>query len=134
MTRNIIRENKNKENTQWIRGKMCIRDRHKGDIMTLRTIVLFRNSPSYRASKDVSKLLTQLYEIAISYNIENSKKVIEKLQTIEVTENTKLMSFDVKDVFTNILITETIELIKNNSLNNVEYKEQLLSLIHISWL
>ena len=38
------------------------------------------------------------------------------------------MSLDVKDMFINIPITETIELIKNNRLNNVEYKEQLIEI------
>ena len=48
----------------------------------------FINSPSYRVAKKVGKLLRHLYEVDISFNIENSKKVIEKLKTIEVNKNT----------------------------------------------
>ena len=55
--------------------------------------------------KEVSKLMRQLYKIDTAYNIENSKKVTEKLKTIEVNKNTTLMSLDVKDMFTNILVT-----------------------------
>ena len=39
------------------------------------------------------------------------------------------MSLDVKDMFSNIPVERTIEIIKNNSLIKVEYKEQLIEIL-----
>lgn len=97
----------------------------------LRPIVSFINSPSYRTAKEVSKLLKKLYEIDIAYNIENSKEVIEKLKTVEIKDETKLISLDVKDMFTNIPADKVIHLVKNNRLSEFENKEEVIELLSV---
>ena len=57
------------------------------------------------------------------------ERVIEKLQTMQVSENTKLISLDVKYMFSNIPVKRTTEITKNNCLNKVQNKEQLIEIL-----
>ena len=106
----------------------CLLKLHK-EGKPLRPIVSFINSPSYGIAKEISKQLRKLYEMEISHSIKNAKCVIEKLKGIDINNNTKLMSLDVKDMFTNIPINKTINLIKGNNLGGFEYKNQFIDLI-----
>lgn len=58
-------------------------------------------------AKEVSKILKRIYEVM---NMDNCKKVTEKLQTIEIIDDNKALSLDVKDTFSNIPINKTIEI------------------------
>ena len=77
--------------------------------MPLRPIVSFINSPTYKISKEISKRIKMAYEKEELHSIENSKKVIENLKEITITNKTKLMSLDIKDMYTNIPIAKTVE-------------------------
>ena len=99
--------------------------------MPLRPIVSFISSPMYRMSQEISKIIKTSYEKKQTYNVENSREVIEKLRKIKITENTKLMSLDVKDMYTNIPIIDTMKLIKENNLTNIEYKEEIIECLRI---
>jgi Reverse transcriptase (RNA-dependent DNA polymerase) len=94
--------------------------------MPLRPIVSFINSPTYKISKEISKRIKMAYEKEEIHSIENSKKVIERLKEITITNKTKLMSLDIKDMYTNIPIAKTVEIIKKNKLSNVEWKNEII--------
>ena len=76
----------------------------------IRPIVSFINAPIYKLSKEVSRVLKEKYEFGTKYNIENNVKLIEKLENIRINVNTKLISLDVKDMFTNIIVNKVIKL------------------------
>lgn len=99
--------------------------------MPLRPIVSFIKSPMYKMSQEISKRIKINYEKEQVYNVENSKEVIEKLRRIKISENTKLMSLDVKDMYTNIPTNDTIKIIKENNLKNIEYKEEIVDVVRI---
>ena len=42
--------------------------------------------------------------------------MIEKLENIRINENTKLISLDVKDMFTNITVNKVIKLMNDNNM------------------
>ena len=72
---------------------------------------MFISSSGYTLAKEVSILLKKLYETALSCNTESSTSIIEKLKMIQTNKHTKLMSLDVKDMFTNIPADIIINLI-----------------------
>ena len=69
------------------------------------------------------------YAFGTKYNIENNIKLIEKLENIRINVNTKLISLDVKDMFTNITVNKVIKLIKDNNMGEYRYKKQLMKVI-----
>ena len=47
--------------------------------------------------------------------------MIEKLENIRINVNTKLISLDVKDMFTNITVNKVIKLVNDNNMGAVSY-------------
>ena len=91
--------------------------------LPIRPIASFINAPIYKLSKEVSRVLKEKYEFGTKYNIENNVKLIEKLENIRLNENTKLISLDVKDMFTNITVNKVINLINDNNMGEYRYKK-----------
>ena len=63
-----------------------------------------------------------------TYNIKNGYELIEKIKLIMVNNTTKIVSFDITNMYPNIPINDTIEIIKkhlvriresNNNINNI---------------
>ena len=96
----------------------------------VRPIVSFINAPAYKLSKEVSRILKDKYEFDVKYNVENNVKLIEMLEGININENMKLVSLDIKDMFTNnIAVDKALKLVEDNRMGNYEYKKQLVKVI-----
>lgn len=61
--------------------------------------------------------------------MKNSTEVIQEIENTKVCNNTRLMSLDVKDMFTNIPIEKVIDIVKENRMNNYDGKDQVLKII-----
>ncbi|XP_076655132.1 uncharacterized protein LOC143360299 [Halictus rubicundus] len=90
---------------------------HKPDI-PLRPIVSTIGSPTYKLAKYLTNILKPLTGSTPSY-IKNSSHFIHKIQTIQTQPEDLLVSFDVKSLFTNVPITDSIEIIKNKIPENL---------------
>lgn len=95
----------------------------------LRPIVSFIGAPCYKISKAISKILKEKYEFKKIYSMKNSTEVIQEIENTKVCNNTRLMSLDVKDMFTNIPIEKVIDIVKENRMNNYDGKDQVLKII-----
>ena len=51
------------------------------------------------------------------------------MENIRINVNTKLISLDVKDMFTNITVNKVIKLINDNNKGEYRYKKQMLKVI-----
>jgi hypothetical protein len=51
-------------------------------------------------------------------------QLITELKTIEINEDTRMCSFDIKDMYTNILKVEVTNIIKTVTENNLSTLEQ----------
>ena len=60
----------------------------------------------------MAKKLKDLMELNNLYVIRNSYELIDKLKNIEITNSTRLASFDIVNLYTNVPIKETIHTIK----------------------
>jgi hypothetical protein len=71
-------------------------------------------------AKFVTKTLKETLNLRFTYNIKNSIQLIEDLNTIPINENTRICSFDVKDMYTNIPQQDATHIIHNILLKNEE--------------
>ena len=81
---------------------------HKANV-PLRPILAAYNSPNYSIAKFLVPLLNDIS--CNQYSLRNSSKFIPEI--LEQNSNTFMTSFDVKSLFTNVTLAETIDIISN---------------------
>jgi hypothetical protein len=92
---------------------------HKPNI-PITAIINRKNAPGYKLAKHLAKLLHNYLDLPYTYNVRNSTHLMMDLKTIELNNNTRICSFDIENMYTNIPRKE-IENITNSVLeNNIE--------------
>jgi hypothetical protein len=104
---------------------------HKADIL-IHPVIDNMKAPSYKLVKHLAKILNQY--ITLSYcNVINSTSLVSDLTKLKIHENHKLVTFDVKDLYVNIPIDETLTIIKSKLLENSDTQttQQILTLLKV---
>ena len=70
----------------------------------IRPIVNCINSPNYKASKLITKILKEKINLKNKYTIKNSLELAKKLTNIQITKEIKMASYDINNLYTNIPI------------------------------
>ena len=83
-------------------------------------IVNYIPAPAYRLKKQLVKILQNKLIINNKYNIKNATNLTEILSKIDISSDSKLISLDIKDMYTNIPIQETLNIIDQH-LQNLQY-------------
>ena len=78
------------------------------DELPIRPIVSNIRTVTYNLSKYLAKLLLPLSQS--EYTIKNTKQFIEQIRMKQVPDGYKMVSFDVKSLFTNGPLEKTIEI------------------------
>jgi hypothetical protein len=78
---------------------------------------------SYKLVKHLAKILNQYITLNNYYNIINSTSLANDLTKLKIYENHKLITFDVKDLYVNIPIDETLTIIKSKLLKTMTHKQ-----------
>ena len=91
---------------------------HKEGI-PMRPVVSYINAPSYKLCKQLCSDLPNIINCTSPYSVKNSLELIEKLKNKDVPDNYKLVSFDVKSLFTSIP-TGDVKTIVTSLINNSE--------------
>ena len=106
---------------------------HKENI-PVRPILSSTNTPNYKLSKFLIPHISHLSKN--QYSLNNSKEFFEHVSNLDLPETSVMASFDVESLYTNIPITETIEIIsdaiyENNSFRHLQKAEfeRLLKLV-----
>lgn len=73
----------------------------------IRPIVNYRSAPAYRIKKHLIQILKSHLIIENTYNIKNTKSLIELLKHVKISNNTKLISLDISDMYTNVPVKYT---------------------------
>jgi hypothetical protein len=84
---------------------------HK-DNLPIRPTVNWKNSPGYKLAQLVSSTLSTTLQLPYTFNINNTLSLMQSLNNIEINSNTKLCSFDITNMYTNIPTTELTTIIK----------------------
>lgn len=83
----------------------------------LRPIVSQIDSPTYKASRHMANVLQTLTGKTRSF-VRDSTHFIHLLEDVRIQNDEIMVSFDVSSLFTNVPVAETIEVIKQQLLNN----------------
>ena len=81
---------------------------HKPDIR-IRPVVNNRSAPAYKTAKKLSNILNQHLNLNNYYTINNSTDLANNLTRLKINENHRLINLDIKDLYVNIPIDETIK-------------------------
>ena len=93
---------------------------HKDDI-PIRPIVNNIQTPAYKTAKFFNKWLNDRLSLPNTYVTYNSTKLANDLIQLNITKTTKMATFDIKDLYVNIPITETINIMKTRlTKNNID--------------
>jgi hypothetical protein len=99
----------------------------------IRPIVNGKESPGYKIAKHITTILSKTLKLPKAFNIKNTYHLTQSLKNTTINENTKLCSFDIKNMYTNILTNELKYIITNISNNDhytsKEEKEELLYIL-----
>ena len=74
---------------------------HKPNV-PIRPVVSFVQSPSYKLAKFTKKIFCNVSKFIPKFGLKNSLQLIDKIKEIPVPHKAKLVSFDVKSLFTSI--------------------------------
>lgn len=90
---------------------------HKPD-MPISPIVNNMNCPSYNLNKKLNDILKAFYVFEENFSIKNSYELAQAIHNIDIPDNASFASLDITNLYTNIPITESIVIIKDNLLRN----------------
>ena len=95
---------------------------HKENI-PVRPLINFRTSPSFKLAKYLENIIKKNIKIKKNYSLFNNKDLVDKISNIQMLSSCKFASFDITNMYTNIPIDKTIQIIEKNlkinkSLNN----------------
>jgi hypothetical protein len=86
----------------------------------IRPIINWRNALGYKLAKYLTKLLHNCLDLPYAYNVRNSAHLMTDLKTIKLNSDTRICSFDIENMYTNIPRKEVINITNNILENNVE--------------
>lgn len=104
---------------------------HKPNV-PIRPLVNFRSAPTYNVSKILSNMLSADLNLDYRYAVRNSIDFVKKASGVELRNNTKLASFDICNLYTNVPIGEVISIIKDKLLHRKlenAYVNQMVKLL-----
>jgi hypothetical protein len=103
---------------------------HKPD-NPIRPVVNNKNAPTYKISKKLNNILKQHLKLENQYNIQNSETLARNFSTIKVNNNLKMITYDIKDLYVNIPIEETLTITKQLLKNNDKCKtKQIITILN----
>ena len=90
---------------------------HKDDL-PIRPVVSYNNAPASKIAKFLNNHLRNVTNFNPSFSVKNSLHLIDSLKNLTIPYNAKLVSFDVKNLFTNIPVEEVTEIIERTLITN----------------
>jgi hypothetical protein len=80
---------------------------HKTDI-AIQSVVNNINAPTYKAAKLLTQILNDYLELNNQYVINNSTNLAHDIVKLKVNKNHRFITYDIKYLFVNIPIQETL--------------------------
>jgi hypothetical protein len=92
---------------------------------------LAMNTPTYRPAKLPNKKLLELIQLPNTYDVFNSAQMASHLTAIKLNRHHKCITIDIKDLFTNTPITETINIGKQKLRYNHLHEDTITQYIKL---
>ena len=96
----------------------------------IRPVVNWRGAPAYKLARLFTKKIRHLASLPNTYNLENTTDLNTKLQNTSILPQFTLASLDITNLYTNIPITETREIIAKafgENIPNPQTRDELIS-------
>jgi hypothetical protein len=90
---------------------------HK-DNVTIRPTVNWKESPAYKLLKFMVKTLQSYITLPYAFNPTNTHTLTKDLKEIKCGNNTKLASFDISNMYTNVPIVDVLKIIDTELSHN----------------
>ena len=74
----------------------------------IRPIVTYKTAPAYK----LNDILKSNLIIQNKFNIKDSIDLTRQINNIQLSSNSKFISLDIKDMYSNVSINETIEILR----------------------
>ena len=105
---------------------------HKPD-QPIRPVVNNMNAPAYKTSKLLVNRLNNLLNLRNHYNVKDSATLANDLTKIKLDANHRMITLDIKDLYVNIPIQETLRITRTILLeNNDEHTtKQMITLLEV---
>jgi hypothetical protein len=89
------------------------------------------NAPTYKVAKYLVRILNRHLTLKNQYNVKNSTNLATDLTKLKLNKNHILITYDIKDLYVNIPIDETITITKSMLLknNNAQVTQQIITLM-----
>jgi hypothetical protein len=91
----------------------------------IRPIINWKNEPAYELAKQLTKTLQNYLNLPYIYDVRNSNQLVTELKTIELNNNIRMCSFDIKNMCTNAPRKHIINVINNILENNIEIQSKI---------
>ena len=79
----------------------------------IRPVVSNRNAPSYKIAKFLVNKVHEHLNLKYQYNVKDFISMANDLTKLKIDENHGMITFDIMDLYVNILITETLAITKH---------------------
>jgi hypothetical protein len=79
----------------------------------IRPVVNNINAPTYKVASFLNKILLDLIQLRNTYNVQNSAQLASDLTAIKIHEHHRCVTLDIKYLFTNLPITEILNITKH---------------------
>jgi hypothetical protein len=118
-----------KPSTPTLKGQLKL---HKPNI-PIRPVINNMQAPSCKVTKHLVKILNKHLTLNNHYNVVNSTNLAIDLSKLNINDNHRLITNDIKDLFFNIPIEETLLITKSMLLkNNIsQITKQIITLMRL---
>jgi hypothetical protein len=99
----------------------------------IRPVINNMNAPSYIIAKHLINILNKHLTLNNHYNVKNSTNLATDLTKLKLNENHKVITYDIKDLYVNIPIEETLTVTKSMLLkkNDAQTTLQIITLLDL---
>ena len=100
--------------------------------MPIRPVVNSISAPSYNITKHLSKKLNNYLQLDNTYNTQNSTTLAHNIVKVKLNKHHRMLALDIKDLYTNIPIDETIQIAQNRAQkhNDTKTAAQITALLN----
>jgi len=114
--------------------KLNVYLKHK-DNLPIRPVINNIQAPSYKTARYVNKRIQDLLKLLYTYHTQNSQEIAEELLKLQIHENIRIITLDIKDMYVNlpipgILLTTSFWLNKHNNYNK-QQNEHILHILNV---
>jgi predicted metal-dependent phosphoesterase TrpH len=75
----------------------------------IRPVINNTQAPSYKAARYINKKLQNLIKLPYTYNTQNSQEIAQELTKLQINENMRIITRDIKDMYVNLPIKGIIK-------------------------